>query len=132
MIFSAETEGLLVEVEPTYLERHSKPQAHEFVWAYKISVTNKGTRTVKLLNRHWEITDGAGRMETVDGPGVVGRQPELTPGDQFEYQSFCPLKTPSGFMVGRFEMVDRSSGQLFWITVPAFSLDSPHAGSAVN
>jgi len=86
---------------------------------------------VQLRNRHWSITDGQGRQQEVRGPGVVGEQPVLAPGESFEYTSSCPLPTPSGFMVGDYEM-ETGSGENFLVQVPAFSLDTPQQTSRPN
>ena len=96
-----------------------------------MTIDNQSDETVKLLARYWHITDGAGRVEEVRGPGVVGEQPELDPGDSYQYMSGCPLSTPSGFMVGRYTMRNRK-GELFDIDIPAFSLDLPGNERVVN
>ncbi len=84
-----------------------------------------GSDTVQLVNRYWHITDSLGRVQEVRGPGVVGEQPTLKPGESFEYTSGTPLPTPSGIMVGTYEM-ESANGRRFDVAVPAFSLDSPH------
>jgi len=84
-----------------------------------------------LRNRHWQITDGRGQTQEVRGAGVVGEQPVLGPGESFEYTSGTPLPTPSGIMVGSYEMQTRG-GDSFWVRVPAFSLDSPHQAVRLN
>ncbi len=89
-----------------------------------MKIENGGGETVQLRHRHWQITDGNGRLQEVRGPGVVGEQPVLAPGESFEYTSSCPLPTPSGFMVGDYEMETRG-GESFLVRVPAFSLDTP-------
>jgi ApaG protein len=86
---------------------------------------------VQLLRRHWHITDSQGRIHEVRGEGVVGEQPVLEPGESFEYTSGTPLATPSGFMVGSYQMID-GEGANFSVSVPAFSLDSPHDLKLVN
>ncbi|MEQ9326322.1 MAG: Co2+/Mg2+ efflux protein ApaG, partial [Rhodospirillales bacterium] len=102
------------------------PGEHRFVWAYQIRIENQSPETVQLLTRHWRITDAQGRVQEVRGDGVVGEQPILEPGQTFEYTSGCPLATPSGFMVGTYEM-KAENGERFDIDIPAFSLDSPHS-----
>jgi ApaG protein len=87
--------------------------------------------SVQLKTRHWIITDARGHVEHVRGPGVVGKQPLLGPGESFEYTSGCPLTTPSGFMGGTYRMVT-SGGETFDVVVPTFSLDSPHERLVVN
>jgi len=86
---------------------------------------------VQLLNRHWRITDSMGRMQEVHGAGVVGEQPTLEPGESFEYTSGTPLSTPSGIMVGTYEM-ESTAGRRFDVEIPAFSLDSPHQPVQLN
>jgi ApaG protein len=124
-MFHETTRGIKIVVEPHYLDDQSSPDDGHFVWAYHIRIENDGSETVQLLNRHWRITDANGRIEEVRGPGVVGEQPVLAPGDSYEYTSGCPLPTPSGFMVGSYEM-QNGTGERFDVAIPMFSLDSPH------
>lgn len=123
--YSATTDGIRVSVRPIYLEDQSSPGDGHFVWAYQVRIENLGERTVQLRNRNWTITDAAGRVQEVHGPGVVGEQPVLGPGDSFEYTSGCPLSTPSGMMVGSYEM-ELAGGDMLEVAIPAFSLDSPY------
>jgi ApaG protein len=125
------TRGIKVIVRPQYLEGQSKPDEDHFVWAYTITVENHGRETVTLKTRYWKITDATGKMQEVRGAGVVGETPTLKPGDSFTYTSGCPLKTPSGFMVGAYQM-QNDAGELLNIEIPAFSLDSPHDRHAIN
>ena len=104
-------------------ERSSETEGYYF-WAYKIDIRNHGAETVQLKTRHWRITDGNGRLQEVRGPGVVGEEPVLKPGESYEYTSGVPLQTSSGFMLGSYGMV-AENGEQFDIEVPAFSLDSP-------
>ena len=120
------TRQISVSVEPFYLDEQSEPSDNHFIWAYRVTIRNDGSAVVQLLNRHWRITDAEGRVQEVKGPGVVGEQPVLSPGESFEYTSGCPLATPSGFMVGTYEM-KAENGERFDIDIPAFSLDSPHS-----
>ena len=119
------TRSIRVTVEPFYLEDQSSPSDNHFVWAYQVRIENMGSDTVQLVNRYWRITDALGRVQEVRGAGVVGEQPTLKPGESFEYTSGTPLPTPSGIMVGSYEMESASGGR-FDVAVPAFSLDSPH------
>jgi len=119
------TELIRVTVKPIYLEEQSSPGENHFVWAYQVRIENMCRESVQLLNRHWQITDSLGRVQEVRGAGVVGEQPRLEPGASFEYTSGTPLRTPSGIMVGSYEM-ESASGRRFDVAVPAFSLDSPH------
>jgi ApaG protein len=130
-MYTAVSNKIKVTVRPKYLEEQSEPDEGRYFWSYTIEIANVGDRIVQLTHRHWQITDANGRREDVRGPGVVGEQPKLKPGDAFSYTSGCPLKTPSGIMVGTYRMVDES-GQAFDVAIPAFSLDSPHVKRLLN
>lgn len=130
-IYEAVTHGIRVRVLPAYLADQSEPSNGRYVWAYTIEIINESEVTVQLKDRYWRITDAKGHVEEVSGPGVVGEQPVLNPGDRFRYTSGCPLTTPSGMMVGHYAMRDQAGGQ-FSIDIPAFSLDMPGAGSVLN
>ena len=129
--YNASTRGINVSVSPTYLEDQSNSEEGRHVWAYTIEISNRSDITVQLKDRTWKITDGNGDMEEVHGPGVVGEQPILNPGDAFQYTSGCPLRTPSGFMVGHYTM-QSESGEKFDIDIPAFALDLPDAVRIMN
>ena len=129
--YETESHGFTVRVRPTYLAEHSNPDEHRFVWAYAIEIRNRGAEAAQLVSRHWIITDASGRVEVVKGPGVVGEQPTIRPGESYSYSSGCPLTTSSGVMVGSYEMVS-DSGERFEIEVPAFSLDLPQTRRVVN
>lgn len=130
-MYSLTTHDIRVSVQPVFLEEQSSPDDHQFVWAYQVRIENLGARTVRLRNRFWSITDAQGRTQEVRGPGVVGEQPVIRPGDSFEYTSGCPLSTPSGMMVGAYEM-EAESGERLEVAIPAFSLDSPHQQVSLN
>jgi ApaG protein len=130
-MYRAVTHDISVSVEPVYLDGQSEPDAGRFVWAYHIVIENSSSRTVQLQSRYWRIVDENGRIEEVRGPGVVGEQPILNPGDSYSYSSGCPLATPSGTMVGRYQMRDEK-GQDFEIDIPAFSLDVPGGKRVLN
>jgi len=130
-LYSATTRSIKVTVKPFYLEDQSSPAENHYVWAYHVRIENKGGETVQLRRRHWRITDALGRMQEVKGSGVVGEQPILAPGGSFEYTSGTPLPTPSGIMVGSYEM-ETKAGESFDVAVPAFSLDSPHQPIRLN
>jgi ApaG protein len=115
------TQGIEVEVAPEYLPEESSPETLEFVFAYHITITNKSETEVQLMSRHWIITDGEGVIHEVKGPGVVGEQPKLKPGESHRYSSFCPLRTPTGNMRGTFHMVN-SLGATFDVKIPLFFL----------
>lgn len=130
-MYESVTRGIRIRVTPQYLEDQSSPEDSEFLWAYTIDIANESEETVQLRSRVWRITDGHGQTEEVRGPGVVGETPVIEPGGSFSYTSGCPLRTPSGIMVGSYQMVD-AKGQLFDVQIPAFSLDSPFALRSVN
>ena len=130
-MYRAITRHIQVTVAPRYLEGESKPDEDRYFWAYTIEIVNMGPQTVQLQARHWEITDEKGRRQDVQGAGVVGEQPVLQPGESFQYTSGCPLETPSGMMVGTYQMVS-AEGERFDVDIPAFSLDSPHGRRVVN
>lgn len=123
-MYKAVTRDIEVNVEPFYLEDQSDPSQNRYVWAYRVTIANHSDEFVQLLSRYWRITDGTGRVEEVRGPGVVGEQPGLNSGDSYQYQSGCPLSTPSGIMAGRYTMRNRR-GEMFEVEIPAFSLDLP-------
>ncbi len=130
-MYTATTRNITVRVQPQFLAEQSDPVSDQYVWLYTINIENGGTEAVQLLNRHWIITNAVGHVEEVQGPGVIGEQPVLQPGDSFQYTSGCPLRTPSGMMVGTYEMVGPGD-ELFDIDIPAFSLDSPHQARQLN
>jgi ApaG protein len=130
-MYRAVTRKIEVTVTPRFVSERSSPSNSYFFWAYTIDITNLGPETVQLKTRHWRITDAAGRLQEVKGPGVVGEEPVLKPGESFEYTSGVPLPTPSGFMAGSYGMVT-AAGEHFDIEIPAFSLDSSHAERTIN
>lgn len=130
--YTQTTRGIRVSVRPFYLDDQSDPEANHFVWAYRVKIENRGQEAVQLLRRTWHITDAHGRIQHVHGAGVVGEQPLLEPGEAFEYTSGTPLETASGFMKGAYHMVVTASGERFDVTIPTFSLDSPHQDRRVH
>jgi ApaG protein len=120
---TSETRGVVISVWAHYDQKNSRPGNMLFVYAYTIRIENKGKDLVQLLNRHWIIKDAFNHVEEVKGPGVVGKQPLLQPGENFEYTSFCPLRTPTGCMEGSFEMRD-SLNQRFEAKINRFELKS--------
>jgi len=129
--YVAVTRGIEVSVEPTYLEARSSPENSQFFWAYRVIIENQGSETVHLLSRHWMITNARGELNEVKGPGVVGEQPVLKPGERFEYTSGAPLNTPWGMMGGAYQM-ESESGERFDIEIPTFSLDRPNQSRFLN
>lgn len=130
-MYQAETRKIHVRAVPRFMPQQSTPEDSYYFWTYTIDITNVGDDTVKLLGRHWRITDMIGRTEEVTGEGVVGEQPVLKPGATFSYTSGCPLRTPSGIMVGTYRM-QSEAGDEFEVAIPAFSLDSPFTERRLN
>ncbi|MEM6460568.1 MAG: Co2+/Mg2+ efflux protein ApaG [Pseudomonadota bacterium] len=130
-MYRALTNEIEITVEPFYLEEQSEPDENRFVWGYHIVIVNRSEHTVQLRDRHWQITDALGQVDEITGEGVVGEQPVLEPGEQFEYSSGCPLDTSSGMMVGQYRMV-RQDGVSFMVDIPAFSLDLPGETRTLN
>lgn len=130
-MYTQTTRGITVTVQPVYLEDQSSPAESHYVWAYRVRIENNGEETVQLKRRHWKITDALGRMQEVQGAGVVGEQPVLMPGQSYEYTSGTPLSTPSGIMMGSYQM-ENDGGETFDVGIPAFSLDSPHEVHRLN
>jgi ApaG protein len=122
----ATTDGIRIQVRSVYLPERSSPQGGEYFFAYTVRISNVGGEAAQLVSREWIITDGDGREERVAGPGVVGQQPLLAPGQSFEYTSFCPLPSPVGSMHGSYEMV-RPDGRTFAARIAPFSLAVPTA-----
>lgn len=122
----ATTRGIHVEVESAYLPERSSEQESYYFFSYRVRIANLGSETAQLVSRKWIITDSDGRVQRVEGPGVVGEQPVLPPGGSFEYTSFCPLGTPVGSMQGAYRMVS-ASGEKFEADIAPFTLTVPHA-----
>jgi ApaG protein len=125
-MFSKSTHNIAVSVMPVYLDDQSDPSEDHFVWAYTINIENHSGQPVQLLNRHWEVMDCNGQVQHVKGAGVVGEQPIIKSGEGFQYTSGTVLSTPSGYMVGEYQMQHTATKELFSVGIPAFSLDSPH------
>ncbi|MFC4625774.1 Co2+/Mg2+ efflux protein ApaG [Daeguia caeni] len=130
-MYKAVTHGIEITVEPFYIEEQSDPDENRYVFGYRVTIVNNSNGTVQLRSRYWQITDANGRVEEVRGEGVVGEQPILEPGDSFQYTSGCPLKTPSGVMVGRYQMLGMGN-DIFEVDIPAFSLDLPEQRRTLN
>ena len=121
----ATTRGVRVKVESEYAPDRSEPSKNQWFFVYSVTIVNEGTETVQLLTRHWIIKDGAGHIEEVRGPGVVGKQPILKPGESFDYTSGCPLTTPFGVMEGTYQMITQE-GERFDARVAPFTLSEPY------
>jgi ApaG protein len=125
-VSNAVTEGIRVSVTSVYVPEQSAPKSRRYVFAYTVKIANEGTQTAQLKTRHWIITDGNGKVEEVRGPGVVGQQPLLRPGEHFEYTSGCVLQTPRGEMRGTYQMY-RPDGSMFDAVIGSFALSLPYS-----
>lgn len=121
---SATTDGIRVTVKAVYVPEQSSPRMRRYVFAYTVKIANEGATPAQLRSRHWVITDGDGKVEEVRGPGVVGQQPTIEPGDEFEYTSGCVLATPRGEMRGTYQM-HRPDGSAFDAAIAPFALTLP-------
>jgi ApaG protein len=122
---NAVTDGIRISVNAVYVVEQSAPRSRRYVFAYTVHISNEGSLAAQLRTRHWIITDGNGQVEEVKGPGVVGQQPSLGPGEHFEYTSGCVLQTPRGEMRGTYQM-HRPDGTQFDATIAPFVLALPH------
>ena len=118
---TALTRGIRVSVESQFDPSRSRPRETQWFFLYTVTISNEGSRTVQLISRHWIITDGDGRIEEVQGEGVVGEQPVLEPGASFEYTSGCPLATDHGTMHGSYQMITEN-GESFDAKITTFTL----------
>ena len=118
--------GIRVGVESFHIPERSRPDQDYYFFAYQVTISNLGSETAQLLSRRWIITNAEGRVETVQGPGVVGKQPVLKPGDSFQYTSFCPLDTPVGSMHGGYRMITDDEEE-FEVRIDPFTLAVPTA-----
>ncbi len=123
---SATTRDVVVRVSVGFLSEQSEPGRGRWFWSYHVRIENEGRKAVQLVSREWSIVDGRGNKHEVIGEGVVGEQPVIDPGGSFDYVSGCPLTTPTGFMEGRYHMVDET-GASFPVTIPRFPLVAPAA-----
>jgi ApaG protein len=122
----AVTQGIRVQVVSRYDPSRSNPHQNQWFFLYTVTLTNEGSVTTQLISRHWIITNANGKVEEVKGPGVVGEQPILAPGQSFEYTSGCPLPTSFGTMHGTYQMIT-AKGEQFDATIAPFTLSEPHA-----
>jgi ApaG protein len=120
------TQGILVKIKSQYLPERSIPTAKRYAFAYTVEIRNQGGQAARLVSRHWIITDSLGGVQEVRGEGVVGQQPDLAPGQSFEYTSWCVLPTPSGSMRGSYQMT-RPEGAAFDAEIAPFHLGMPHS-----
>ena len=119
------SEGVEVSVETFYQQDYSNPMQSEYMFAYRIAIENHNSFPVKLHRRHWHIFDSNGSYREVEGEGVVGVQPVLSPGEKYQYVSGCNLKTEMGKMHGTYQMENLNSKQLFDVNIPAFEMFVP-------
>jgi ApaG protein len=124
MRYELSTQGIRVQVHPSFSLSDSHPSDGTFVFSYRVNLSNDGDAAARLMFRHWRIHDSAGEDSVVDGEGVVGEQPFLAPGDSHEYRSFCVLRSPLGYMEGHYTFV-RPDGEEFRVEVPRFRLEGP-------
>ena len=130
-MYTALTGAVRVTVEPAYLEAQSAPNEGRYAFAYTVTIENGGEAPVRLVGRHWRITDGQGRRQEVRGEGVVGEQPLIDPGQSFTYTSGAAIPTASGFMGGTYQM-QGDNGLYFDVEIPTFSLDAPGPRRSLN
>lgn len=119
------SEGVEVSVETFYQQDYSNPMQSEYMFAYRIAIENHNSFPVKLHRRHWHIFDSNGSYREVEGEGVVGVQPVLSPGEKYQYVSGCNLKTEMGKMHGTYQMENLNNKQLFDVNIPAFEMFVP-------
>ncbi|PPR29735.1 MAG: Protein ApaG [Alphaproteobacteria bacterium MarineAlpha9_Bin2] len=125
------TNKVRISVITEFLEEQSDTDNNLWVWAYHIMIENNRQTAVQLLERYWKIIDETGKIKEVEGPGVIGLQPLIEPGNYFEYSSGTPLPTSSGIMSGSYKMIDKS-GKSFEAKIPKFSLDLPYNKKIIN
>lgn len=119
------SEGITVSVETFYQPEYSNPSTNEFMFAYRITIQNNNPYAVKLLRRHWYIYDATGSLREVEGEGVVGVQPQINPGDEYQYISGCNLKTEMGKMYGTYLMENVNNNKQFDVIIPSFEMTVP-------
>lgn len=124
--YTLTTNFVKVTVLPVYVEEYSIPYENCYVWMYSVKIKNQSQSTIQLVSRHWRIMDYTGKINEINGIGVIGEQPVIKSGEIFKYTSGAHLNTPSGIVQGRYEFLNEESTQFFEVTIPSFSLDSPH------
>lgn len=130
-MYTKKTDNIKVTATPVYIDEQSSPSNNQYVWAYHIVIENQGQEIIQLISRYWKITDALGNIQEVRGPGVVGEQPVIRPGDFYEYTSGTNLKTESGIMEGKYQM-QYLNGDSFEVDIPAFSLDTPYSNIIIH
>ncbi len=130
-MYSNNSNYILINVVPEYQDAQSSPFDNYHVWSYNIQIQNKSSRRVQILNRSWTVIDNSGKTQNIKGEGVVGVQPKIHPGKEFNYSSVVHLEAPSGIMMGTYEVVTED-GEIWNVEIPAFSLDCPHVERVIN
>jgi ApaG protein len=125
------TNNIEITVTPEYEDEQSSPLDNFFIWEYNIHIKNNGPDIVQLLRRHWVLVDDKGQMQEIEGDGVIGLQPVLKQGEEFEYSSSVHLTEPSGVMMGSYYMA-KMDGDTIKVEIPSFSLDCPHIQKIAN
>jgi ApaG protein len=120
------TNDIRVAVTSRYMPEKSNPMQRYYFFSYDVTIINEGSRPVQLISRYWKVRDAFGRIEEIRGPGVIGKQPRIQPGESFQYSSFCPLNTEFGSMQGNYQMISEDGGQ-FDAEISSFQLISPQA-----
>ncbi len=129
--YNAITNDIEITVWPEFIDSQISSLGSIFIWSYHVRIDNRGTESVKLLNRHWRIIDEQGTLQKIEGPGVVGEQPQITASESFQYSSGVHLRYPSGIMSGHYQL-EKTNGELFDAKIPAFSLDVPTIKGVIN
>ncbi len=128
---SLKSNNIEIEVTPSFVNKQAALLGEIFIWSYIVKITNNSGQKTRLIGRHWEIIDEKGVVQNVDGQGVVGKQPEILPGEFFEYESGVHLNHPSGIMKGSYDM-ENENKEMFQVEIPAFSLDIDSLKNTLN
>lgn len=130
-LYTSQDPFVKISVHPTFVDEQFEPENNHYLWQYHVKIENVGEDVITLKRRHWEIIDGFGRIEYVEGDGVVGETPTILPREKFEYTSFVPLSSPSGMMLGWYDLLHDENGRIK-AKIPTFSLDSPYGFTRTN
>lgn len=120
------TQGILIQAEPEFNEAFSNSESNNFVFTYHISIHNNTSVACQLISRKWLIFDSTGARKEIEGVGVIGEQPIIEPGQQYRYESYCPLHTEMGYMKGFYEMKRMDDNSYFEVQIPTFELIAPY------
>ena len=124
-----------ITVWPEFIDSKSINPSNLFIWAYHVRIENRGAKPVKLLSRYWKIIDEQGEIQEINGEGVIGETPIISPGQHYQYSSGVHLKNPSGVMMGRYSMIKTETNtyqESFHVKIPTFSLDVPNLKTTIN